>query len=349
MKEAKMKKLLFLLLLIFLILIKHMSADSFRELPELLTPTSLVADDRNLYIADGTTVVICSLANGSRVKKFGTEGDGPGEFKVLPNLPITLHLHNHDLYVSSLGKVSVYSTGGIFKKEIRNTSLVLNPIPCGHILLGKGYAQHEGNLYFTVNIYDRELKKIREIHRERSQYYRGSNKKFDPIDATGPGIAVGSNRLFLNIGNNRDTIAVFDLEGNQLYAITHPFREIKLTGDHIKRYMEYLERDINFRDFVARTKHLFRFNKLFPLVQYLLIDGGKIFVISYENSHGKRDLYAFTLNGQFLKQLEIPLVSQNVDTAFPFTVYRGKLYQIVEDEEQERWQLFVHRIVLDHD
>ena len=158
-------------------------------------------------------------------------------------------------------------------------------------------------------------------------------EKFDPIDATGPGIAADSNHLFLNIGENRNTIAAFDSEGKKSFAFSHNFREIKLTQKHIKRYMDFLETDPNFKSFVARTKHLFKFKKLFPLIQYFYIDEGKIFVTSYEKDNGKRDLTVFTLKGTFVKQMELPLVSQNVDNPYPFAIHLGILYQIIENED----------------
>ncbi len=340
------KKVLILIMMIILLMISYgfVYAGKITELPELINPTSMAMENTRIYFVDGPKVLIYSLEKSKLIKKIGREGDGPGEFRVAPNLPITIHLYNENVIISSLGKISIYTKEGIFKKEIRNKSLALNLVPCGNLYVGKGFAQDEGKLYLTVNIYDDQLKKIQEIYREKASFQRGSNQKFDPIDATGPGIAADKNHLFLNIGDNRNTIAAFGLDGKKLYSFTHNFREIKLTEEHRKRYMSYLEKDPNFRDFVARTKHLFRFNDLFPLIQNFFIDERKIYVTSYENKNGMRDLYVFTLKGQFIKHLEIPLVSQNVDIPYPFTICKGKLYQIVENEEGDSWGLFVYSI-----
>ena len=340
-----MKKLIILLLIVLLLILKGIVySERIMELPELLNPTSVTMDDNRIYFADRTSVVVYSLDKSRFIYKFGKEGDGPGEFKIVPNMPMTVHLRNANLVISNFGKVSIYTKAGIFKNEIRNKSIAVNLIPCNNLYVGRGFSQSEGQLYFTINIYNEELNKIKEIYREKSSFQRGTNQKFDPIDATGPGIAVASNHLFLNIGDNRNTIAAFDLKGKKLFAFTHNFREIKLTKAHIKRYMEYLETDPNFRDFVARTKHLFKFKELFPLVQNLIIDEGKIFVTSYENDHGTRDLYVFTLNGEFIKQMEVPLVSQNVDAPYPFTIHKGKIYQIFENEDDDGWELFSYDI-----
>jgi hypothetical protein len=79
-------------------------------------------------------------------------------------------------------------------------------------------------------------------------------------------------------------------------------------------------------------------------MQYFFIDEKKIYVVSYENPHGKRDLYVFNLKGQYLKDMEVPLVSQNVDNPYPFTFYKGKLYQIVENVDEEKWELFEYPV-----
>lgn len=340
-----MKKL-FLLLIILMISFFYGFSKTQRimELPELINPTSMAIDNSRIFIVDGPAVMIYSLESGKLTIKIGKQGDGPGEFKVAPNLPLSINLSNDNLYVSSLGKVSIYSKEGIFQREIRNRSFTTNPIPCSELFLGKGFTVSNGQLYHTVNIYDGQLKKIKEIYREKSGFQRGSNNKFDPIDATGPGIAVYTDNFFLNIGENRNTLAVYDLNGNLKHAITHNFREIKLTDKRIKRYMNYLETDPDFKAFVAGTKHLFKWKKVLPLIQHFLIEDGKIYVTSYENQNGRRDLYLFSIKGRFLKHMEVPLVSQNVDIPFPFTVARGKVYQIVENDSEETWELFVHEI-----
>jgi hypothetical protein len=69
-------------------------------------------------------------------------------------------------------------------------------------------------------------------------------------------------------------------------------------------------------------------------------------VTSYENEFGVRDLYVFTLKGEFIAQTEAPLVSQNVDAPYPFTISAGKIFQIVEDEDGESWALFIHNLEL---
>jgi hypothetical protein len=72
-------------------------AGKIMELPELINPTSMVMDNTRVYIADGPNVLIYSLEKSKLIKKIGREGDGPGEFRVASNLPIT---HYHVSYVS---------------------------------------------------------------------------------------------------------------------------------------------------------------------------------------------------------------------------------------------------------
>lgn len=339
------KRVTFMFLLIILLLItgsEFMYPGRVMVMPELINPTSMATDGTHVFIADGPEVFIYRMSGSRELKRIGREGDGPGEFRIAPNLPITVNLHNGDIYVSSLGKISIWTADGIFKKEIRNKAFALNIIPCGDKFVGKGIAQDEGNLYFTVNIYDDQMNKIREVFREKREFRRGSNNKFDPVDATGPSLAAAGQRLYVNAGDNRNTFFVYGLNGSRLNAITHDFNKIRLTRKHIDKYMAYLESDPDFKDFVARTKHLFKFNDVFPLVQNFFINGEKLFVTSYENENGKRDLYVFDLDGAFLRHMEIPLVSQNVDIPFPFTIFQGKVYQIVENEDEENWELFVH-------
>ena len=53
-------------------------------LPELQRPNMVLADSKQLYVADGASVLIYSLKDLKLRKKFGRKGEGPGEFKVSP-------------------------------------------------------------------------------------------------------------------------------------------------------------------------------------------------------------------------------------------------------------------------
>ena len=54
-------------------------------LPDLIQPHTMVVDKDQLFIRDsGSSIFIYSLSNFSLIKKFGKQGQGPGEFHDSP-------------------------------------------------------------------------------------------------------------------------------------------------------------------------------------------------------------------------------------------------------------------------
>ena len=58
-----------------------------------------------------------------------------------------------------------------------------------------------------------------------------------------------------------------------------------------------------------------------------------------KEENGQKELVILNLNGRILKNTEISLQEINPRELNPFTVHQGKLYQLVENEDIEQWEL----------
>jgi uncharacterized protein YlbG (UPF0298 family) len=70
-------------------------------------------------VTQEATVFIYSLKDFKLVKKFGKAGEGPREFRILPQLPLNIDARTDQIIVNSFGKVSYFTKQGEFIKEVK--------------------------------------------------------------------------------------------------------------------------------------------------------------------------------------------------------------------------------------
>jgi hypothetical protein len=58
---------------------------------------------------------------------------------------------------------------------------------------------------------------------------------------------------------------------------------------------------------------------------------------------GKNQLFIFDLKGKLLKQMDMPEVEETLFSFYPFAIQDGKLYRLVENQDEE-WELHLTEI-----
>jgi hypothetical protein len=79
------------------------------------------------------------------------------------------------------------------------------------------------------------------------------------------------------------------------------------------------------------------FPDYFPSIQAFFVVDDRVYVMTWKKDRGKNKFYIYNLDGSFIKELWIPLVYQNELELYPITLKNGKLYQLIEDLENEEW------------
>ena len=86
------------------------------------------------------------------------------------------------------------------------------------------------------------------------------------------------------------------------------------------------------------------FPEFFPAIRDMRISDEKIYVISYQKEKELIKTLIFDLKGKPIKTVPLPLKDMDVKSIYPFTIKNGKLYQLVEDFDNENWYLHVTTI-----
>jgi hypothetical protein len=336
-----MKKIILMIVLLMLVIL--VLSAKVVPLPGLLKPYQVRVDESKIYIVEGAAICIYSLKDFSFLKKFGKEGEGPQEFIIPPPGGVEIVVQPDFLLVSSPGKISYLTKEGEFKKEIKVTAIMHSGFfPIGKSFVGFGMKQEDNIIYYTINIFDTDLKKGNEVFRFKSPLQPG---KVDFITASRrPLLSTFENKIFH--GGEEGEIYVFDASGKKISTISHKYEKVKLSDKHKKRYIDFFKTDPRFKQGWERFRDGVQFPGYFPVIRDLTVSDGKIYVLTYKEKEKKREFYLSGIDGKQLKKIMLPLPEMNPLELYPYTIRNNTLYQIIDNDDSEEWELHITKIEL---
>jgi len=338
-----MKKILFFIVL--LVFVAFILAGETVTLPEIFNPEILKVDGDDLFVTQETSVFIYSLEDYKLKKKFGREGQGPGDFQSFKWLlagakDIDITILPDTIFVGSYLKTSYFNRQGDFIKEkrLREVMMWVNIAP-----LGKGFAARgikserdemkkgKPGLYYTFNILDAEGNKIKEIC--RYLFPSGVAKKIPQYNVTG-------NRLFIS-GRDGLVINVYDEQGNLEKTIKKDYKKVEFTREDKQRIIKWYQEDPFYRKYFVPNQRRWKLLRddieqagYLPEFHIFLISAGKLFLQTYRIKEGKTEFLVFDPEGKFLKTLYLPLQYKDFTIPHLYTIANGKLYQLVEKADE---------------
>lgn len=335
---------------IFLIIIFAMFSSIYAEkvgtITEVVNPFLMEVEDQQMYIVEGPTIYIYSLKDYKLQKKFGKAGEGPREFRVHPatNMgSVTIEVYPGYILVNSLGRLSFFTRDGEYIKEMISTIAFSVFKPLGKKFVGYGTAVENNIEYRTLKIYNSKLNESKEIFRQKL-FYSIPNRYFNLLEAIGPLFYVCDNKIFIE--KEKNSISVFDNKGKFLYSIdiNKGYKKLEFTTEDEKKYLDYLEHDRIARNFFSDAKKIIKFPKKFPGIRFFHIEAEKIYIIRWKAKNGKSDIWVFDLKGNFLKRVWMTFFEKDAMLPYAYSINNGKLYQLVENEDTEKWELHITEI-----
>jgi hypothetical protein len=326
-----------IIILIMLVLVHFPLTGKTVPLQDLEKPNLIAVNGNRIYIADGATVSIYSLTDFTLIRKFGKEGDGPQEFKRRITF---VDAQTDELFLISTGKVSYFTRDGLFKKDFRTLSPEMRVKPLGDGFAGGRMVSENGTLYISIGIYDANLKKIKELHKQKFEVQLGG--KGTKIFAHILPFHVSVDFLFIAKGDDF-VIDVLDKAGNKQYTITYDYKPLKVTNADKDRTMDFLKTNPETGPYLEMLKPII-FPDYFPAIQNYYVVDGKVYVFTYKRDEGKSEYFIFDAKGKFLKQSIIPYAFMSPVDEYPAAIKNGILYQLIENEETEAWDLHINPI-----
>lgn len=332
------KLIIFFLLMTLLLLTAFSTAREVAVLSETYKgPGQLLADKNHIYITDYPTVYIYSISSFKLVSSFGKRGEGPREFKQYINVFFQDSPPNY-LVVSSIARVSFYSRNGAFIKDVKIPFGGWSFQPLGEKFIGHTLGGDAKDGYKALNIYDSNFKKIKEIYRH--EFFFDDSLKKRVLFATNYRYRTHRNRIYV-VAKDEFVIERFDFTGKPLPPITQEYQREKCTGRHRKMVLDFFMRNARIRPRYEQLKHRIAFPEYFRAIREIVLDNDKIYVLTYKRREGKNEFYILDINGKLLQKTFMPIKTANGVSPLPFTVKSGKLYQLVDNEKTENWEIHV--------
>jgi hypothetical protein len=310
-------------------------------LPDLVNPISIAAEGDRLYITEQTSVFIFSSKNFKLLKKFGKRGEGPSEFMTSPGFNITLYVHPDYLLINSPSKISIFSKEGKFIKEQKSSWPLPNFQPLGKSFVGfSAYVENKVR-YLDFHLYDLELKKTKPIFKTRNPFQRLSDEH-NPLIQTLPYQYYSKHgKVFINEVN--EVIHVFGADGKKNFVLKYDFNKLKVTDKLKEEVYEVYRTHPGTKNMFETLKKLMKFPQTFPPMRDFYVADKKIYVLPFAKENGENYFYIFDMNGKFVKKIPVPIKDRNIFELYPYALEGSKLYQLVENEEEE-WELHIASI-----
>jgi len=320
------------------------------DVTDLMKPTYLQVAEDDLIVVEGSTnsIHVYSLETLKLKHKLGKKGEGPGEFKQKPMISlvspdcILAFDFTKGIWFSREGKI-------IKEKVLQNTTFHwIGPIKDNYTALQLFYDRQTGDGGWALVLLDSQFKIIKELTRVDNAVRIESpdeDRSKLKVNLIFPVVLkfTYDDKVFLGNSLKGFYFDVFDHQGNHLYSIdkNDQVEKIKVDDAYKKRLLEYF-RIYNRADYESYDSKNFLFSTFLPAFKNFQISEKKIFVITFKEKDGLRELIVLDLKGKILDRLFLPLKSVKFHLAGgkdTYTIYKGVFFELVENEETERWEL----------
>jgi hypothetical protein len=312
-------------------------------LADILNPELIRVDENQMYITEGANIYIYSLKDFRLIKKFGKKGEGPREFLTGTGVAMMwLEIQPDDLFIHTMNKISYFSKQGTFIKEQKiNMAYAPELKPLENRFVGVGFPTEKGIRYWTINIYNSDLEKIKEIYRYERAFY--PDRDINLLGIKRSDFCVYDKKIFVADTEKTGIIDVFDLNGSLLYSIKPDYEKVGITPEVEKRLRENFSAGSN-REFYEAYKHKIKFPEYFPAMRFMVAADGKLYIMTYKTTGDKTQFIIYTTPGKFLENVFLPVKDMEVRHFCPFTIKNNKLYHLYDNEDTGIWELHMTTI-----
>lgn len=306
---------------------------------ELSRPIFVAADDTQLYISEDTSVYIYSLKDFKLIKKFGKAGEGPSEFvRFAIAMPI-----KDKILVNTTGKVVYFSKKGDFVSEAKTKAgfnFIFMPVKNDFIGLGFTQDKKENAFYRTINIYDKDLNKNKTLFKKKMDFRRD---KINPFDSNEQ-IPFQVWKDIIYVLDDKNAINICKPDGKIIRTIKPEYKTMAVSQEDKDGMMEFYKTDPRMKQFYDRLKNRIAFPKNLPNLRNFIAVDDKIYIITYKQENDKNEFIIYDKNGKLLKRDMFFCKLTNPKSTYPLNISNNKIYQLVENEDEEVWELHINEI-----
>jgi hypothetical protein len=307
-------------------------------------------DGTRLFLTDGegpngirAEIQVRSLADGSLMQSFGEGGEGPGQFTVQPGHSVHLSLLPDRIVANSSGKVTLLTKEGRVERELLHPGNLYWFHPFGGGFVAREQRIDEGGTTeYALNRYDSELNRPAPICQKD---HTGRAFSGDIL------LQVHKGELYVGRLNDDLEVFVYDTLGNQVRSIQVPYERPQVTDaqrDENQRRLlnrpgweNYFGSRTAYREFLDST---ITYPDRFPAIMAMHVADERLYVVTFRQQDGTREVFVFTLDGNNAARLQVPFRMRSLLQFYPYAIGNRHLYQIVPSNTSKTWDLFATRL-----
>lgn len=294
-----------------------------------------------IYVLEKTTIFVYNPEDYKLITKFGKEGEGPGEIKKNPfGGPMAVSPYNDKVYISSFGKLSIFSKTGKFIKESK-----ISPFDT-FLPFGKKYIcisttpkeENSQKIVLALFLADENLKKGKMIY--KSDFEVGPNASFNfPMTPFYP--VIDKNKLFVIAGIHGFTIDAFDENGEKKYRIQRDYNRLKIPSSYKDKTLEWFKTDPTYKQYYEIFKNRITFKDDYPPIYTIFADNGKLYVMTNQFKKEQRECIVMDPEGNEKKRIYLPVPENyGLDAEFHVNISDNWFYKLEENIDEETWELY---------
>ena len=311
-------------------------------LPEILKPDAINADKDNIYIIEKSKIHIFSLKNRSVIKTFGKSGEGPGEFKINPqvsDIQIKVIVLDDKLFIHNRRKFFYFSKEGSYISEHRLKKLFLDLIPTNKGYIGYGFKDRS----FSLGLYNKDLEEKKEIFKKSVNNPKGKRtlkeNKIKILHSPGFRFVVNDGKIYI-LNKSKFIISKYNMKGNKLQPVKINYENRKLTAKDKNTLLNYYKNHPFWRRKWKRVKKRMDISEFYPAIRTFFIDSHNIYIVTYKIINGQTEIFIINKKTGKYRSNSSLIVYKNPLYTYPFLIKNNKLYQLsINDEEEVELQI----------
>ncbi|MCK5056691.1 MAG: hypothetical protein KAT34_08550, partial [Candidatus Aminicenantes bacterium] len=197
-------------------------------------------------------------------------------------------------------------------------------------------SQEKQEIFLSAGIVDKTFQQKKELKRKKMEIRGGK-------------INIISGAMILDVYKGRIYVAgddlsvdVFAEDGSFRKKIKHPHDPVKFTSEMKEKFDETLK--YMFKAMYEQIKPIIYYPDYLPVIYNLQFSGPHLYVFTWKSRGDNRELFVFKLDGTFVEKTAVPLKMVQFILPYPFDISGKALYQLVDNEDTEEWEL--HRTII---
>jgi|GEM_PF-4592176 len=332
-----------------------------------LKPQSIQIIGDEIFVADGSSVTVYDLRDMRCNRQFGKEGEGPGEIKTFFFFINTLYSQGPgELLMEGFTKLLWLDLDGKPRREANKLARTFRLQPLGANFVGITFPYLDekiGKTVCAVQVFDGKQKPLKSVTCQPEPMF--DREGLFRVVPDFPQFAVHDNLLYIQNNENPGVtrIDIYDANGNRLRSLSRPAKPLAVDEAVRKKLLTELRLNFDQRKDLAITIPVtiqnwddflkwatLDYPKYLPSIRDFWIDRERIYVQSYEEKGSRSRFSVFTLKGDLLSELWLPVSGDPYwlgnrlrrTGARRSLVHQGQYYFLFDNEESEQWEL--HRV-----